>query len=89
MNYGGITAQFGDNYFSDHSPIQIEIAAGGAYNRKLFYFINILVDDDIFISIVSQVWSTSVEGTNMYRLWKKLHLCKEPLKNLKLILWEV
>ncbi|PHT65887.1 hypothetical protein T459_30312 [Capsicum annuum] len=71
MQYGGVTAQFLKNYFSD-SPIQIEIMPESPANRGPFRFINTLNEDERFLKIVQQIWNTSLAGTSMYKLWRKL-----------------
>ncbi|XP_060190345.1 uncharacterized protein LOC132619459 [Lycium barbarum] len=83
MKYGGVTAQFLENHFSDHSLIHFEITSGGVQNKKPFRFINALADDNKFLQRVDSVWQQHVKGTSMYRLWCKLKFCKVPIKQLK------
>lgn len=82
MKYRGYIAQFLQNYFSDHSPIQIETMVGDAHHRKYFRFINDLGDKDKFLLIVKSVWSMYISGNCMHRVWKKLQLCKAPQQKL-------
>lgn len=74
LQYGGITAQFCENYFSDHSPIQIEIISDGASTSKSIRLIHVLADADGFMQTVEHQWSAIIHGTCMFRLWKKLQL---------------
>ncbi|KAF3631982.1 hypothetical protein FXO38_26356 [Capsicum annuum] len=56
---------------------------GSSANRGPFRFINALTEDERFLQIVQQLWNTSLTGTSMYKLWRKLQLCKVPLKELR------
>lgn len=60
LQYGVITAQFCENYFSDHSPMHIEILSDGAPTRKPFRFINVLADANEFMQTVDQQWNTTI-----------------------------
>lgn len=55
MPHGGITTQFLENYFSDHSPIQIDIIPGRTSTRAPVRFINALTDEENFLHLVEQV----------------------------------
>ncbi|KAM3266961.1 hypothetical protein P3L10_003956 [Capsicum annuum] len=42
--------------------------------------INALTDDDRFLPLIQQLWKKPVKGRGMTKLWKKMQLCKTPLK---------
>jgi len=83
ISYGHITSQLEEKHFSDTSPIHMEINTTIALKRKSFRFINILTEDEKFMEIVEHSWQQPFWGTNMFRLWIRLKLCKEPLKLLQ------
>nr|XP_033516233.1 uncharacterized protein LOC108947930 [Nicotiana tomentosiformis] len=83
VKYGSITAHFRKNFFSDHTPIHIETTIAGSHSRKQFRFLNVLVEDEKFIPTVANIWSHDIQGTEMYKVWSKLKLCKELLKQLQ------
>ncbi|XP_060190282.1 uncharacterized protein LOC132619370 [Lycium barbarum] len=82
IQHGHLTAQFRENSFSDHSPIHIEHhgLTGGA--KRPFRFLNILADHEEFLHTVGAIWDTQLQRNAMYKVWKKLKLCKELLKKL-------
>lgn len=75
-----MTAQYKKNYFSDHTPIHIDVTPNVAPNRRPFRFLNILAEKDAFLAVVERMWSQNVQGTNIFKIWYKLKLCKQPLK---------
>lgn len=82
MEYGHITANFQERMFSNHTPISIEITEAFRAKKRSFRFLNVLADHEEFLPSISSVWNNPIHGTAMYRVWKKLNLCKEPLKQL-------
>lgn len=83
ISYGHITTQFEEKHFLDNSPIHMEITTAIALRRKSYRFINILTEDEKFMEIIEHSWQQPVWGTNMFRHWTRLKLCKEPLKLLQ------
>ncbi|KAF3642699.1 hypothetical protein FXO38_20978 [Capsicum annuum] len=83
IRYGSITEQFLENNMFDHAPIHIEVAFEQKHSKKPFRFINALTDDDKFLLLIQQLWNKHVKGRGMTKLWRKMQLCKTPLKQLK------
>ncbi|KAM3362217.1 hypothetical protein P3S68_017071 [Capsicum galapagoense] len=67
----------------DHAPIHIEVVFEQKHSKKPFRFINALTDDDKFLPLTQQLWNKHVKGRGMTKLWRKMQLCKTPLKQLK------
>ncbi|XP_074263471.1 uncharacterized protein LOC141586209 [Silene latifolia] len=66
----------------DHTPCVIQSANDGAKRRRLFKYYNMWSRPEDFQSCVQRVWDTTMYGTHMFRLVKKLKLLKSPLKQL-------
>ncbi|KAJ6881012.1 hypothetical protein NC652_034125 [Populus alba x Populus x berolinensis] len=67
--------------FTDHSPAIVRFAPY-VQGRRNFKFFNMWALHDQFLETVSSCWSSSVYGTPMYILCRKLKLLKGPLKEL-------
>ena len=67
--------------FSDHSPAAVRLDPY-VQGRRSFKFFNIWAAHDQFMGVVSSCWSSSIYGTPMYILCRKLKLLKGPLKEL-------
>lgn len=48
---------------------------------RFFRFYNILIEYVDFIFIISRIWVEYINGIVMFRLWRKLKLCKDFLKS--------
>ncbi|MCD9643521.1 hypothetical protein HAX54_031094 [Datura stramonium] len=84
MAYGNITAQFKENFFSNHSPIHTDVVANTGQNMKSFRFFNVFADAGQFLHIVKHCCSQNIQSSYMFQVWNKLKLCRDPLKQLKL-----
>ena len=67
--------------FTDHSPATVRFAPF-VQGRRNFKFFNMWAMHDQFLETVSSCWPSSVYGTPMYILCRKLKLLKGPLKEL-------
>nr|TKS17469.1 hypothetical protein D5086_0000012930 [Populus alba] len=67
--------------FSDHSPAAVRLDPY-VQGRRSFKFFNMWAAHDQFMGVVSSCWSSSIYGTPMYILCRKLKLLKGPLKEL-------
>nr|TKS07847.1 hypothetical protein D5086_0000108870 [Populus alba] len=67
--------------FSDHSPAVVRLDPY-VQGRRSFKFFNMWAAHDQFLGVVSSCWSSSIYGTPMYILCRKLKLLKGPLKEL-------
>ena len=74
-------ASFLDPGVSDHTPMLIRIAPPIS-SRKPFKFFNFWMTHPSFSEIVSQVWSSRVNGSPMFVLCCKLRMLKGRLKQL-------
>lgn len=81
MNYKHIVVEFKDKETSDHTRIYTEI---NEYKkaRAPFRFLNVLTEHEEFQDVITQSRGQHVEGTPMFRVWKKLQICKDNLKQL-------
>ncbi|XP_074318700.1 uncharacterized protein LOC141655522 [Silene latifolia] len=66
----------------DHSPCLMELWHSFPRQKSRFMYFNMWGKDDQFLSIVQQVWGTSISGCLSYQVARKLKLLKGPLKKL-------
>lgn len=52
------------------------------YKHYPFHFCNIWTSDEKFLSIVSNVWDTKIQGRHMYKLVQQLKLLRKPLREM-------
>lgn len=84
LKYSHIVADFGVCNISYHTPIFMRIT-DPQHGSRNFKFLNILADDPQFLPLVQQAWdtwNTAIRVCAMYRVWRKLSVCKQMLKHL-------
>lgn len=58
---------------SDHSPLLLrDVLPTTGPQSMLFKFVNYIVKEQNFLSVVQHSWSQPIQGTAMFCLWKKL-----------------
>lgn len=67
---------------SDHSPCILSLQEGCPKPNLSFKFYNMWADHSSFLSLVGQSWATSIKGTTIYQLCKKLKALKVSLREL-------
>ncbi|XP_019256264.1 PREDICTED: uncharacterized protein LOC109234650 [Nicotiana attenuata] len=71
-----------DPYFSDHSPLCIELGSQQKIAPRPFRFLNYLADDPNFEMIVADSWQMSTNAGHMKKVWLKLKHAKQAMKSL-------
>ncbi|GKD64738.1 hypothetical protein Tco_1306846, partial [Tanacetum coccineum] len=67
---------------SDHAPSVLCIPTVTKPKPKPFKFYNLITKNDNFKRVVTDGWSTQINGFHMYRVTKKLKLLNKPLRKL-------
>ncbi|GFS34444.1 hypothetical protein Acr_00g0034110 [Actinidia rufa] len=68
--------------FSDHSPYTVTLLGKNDRGASTFKFFNIWAKLEKFLELVSNVCRMQMEGTSMYKFYRKLKALKGPLKAL-------
>nr|XP_016472175.1 PREDICTED: uncharacterized protein LOC107794213 [Nicotiana tabacum] len=71
-----------DPYFSDHSPLCIEVEQESISRKKPFRFLNCLANHAEFEEIVKSSWSIHTQAKGTMTIWFKLKKVKGALKKL-------
>ncbi|XP_019259894.1 PREDICTED: uncharacterized protein LOC109237950 [Nicotiana attenuata] len=71
-----------DPYFSDHTPLVVEIGGRGSKGAKPFKFFNHLAKHPEFITLVKKTWGSRQHSKGMETVWYKLKQVKQELKTL-------
>lgn len=71
-----------DPYFSDHTPLAIEVRGRGLKGDSLFRFFIHLVHHPGFISLMNNKWNCGQYMRGMEAVWYKLKQVKLALKTL-------
>ncbi|XP_048498200.1 uncharacterized protein LOC104901151 [Beta vulgaris subsp. vulgaris] len=66
----------------DHSPALITVYPREDTGRKPFRYFTMWKDSSQYRSVVQQAWNSSIQGSKMFRVMKKLKLVKIALKEL-------
>lgn len=82
LNFGQVWDEFKEPGVSNHTPVVIKIRPAKGINKKLFRFVNVLVEQPGFLGVVQNTWSMEINGCVMFSIWQKLKACRVPLKAL-------
>lgn len=65
---------------SDHSPNIVNIRMDNVERNVPFRFFNMWMSHPSFFGIIREVWHRNINGSNMFRLWKKIEAAKRGIK---------
>ncbi|XP_075086069.1 uncharacterized protein LOC142168813 [Nicotiana tabacum] len=84
LQYGHLTAVYGEPFISDHTPILIPMREAGRNIKVPFRFFNVWIKHPRFKQIVETEWGRNKAIEKMKNIWLKLKGLKPALKQLNL-----